>query len=143
MDQELGRKTGLPIILDESIVTVANLFAAHASGGITGVNIKPSRVGGLTKSRTIRDVAAALDMVINCDDPRGGALTTVQNVLLATTTPSHRLRAVDLMAEWTEPLIAEVPRMGPDGRIVASNKPGNGYERIFTNFLGEALFKIG
>ncbi|KAI8711205.1 hypothetical protein NCS52_01496300 [Fusarium sp. LHS14.1] len=139
---EVGRRTGLPIILDESVVTVADLFAAHA-GGIAGVNLKPSRVGGLTKARLIRDAAAAMDMVINCDDTWGSALTTVQNVLLATTTPSRSLRAVDLFAEWTEPLIADVPRMEADGRITPSTQPGNGYGTIRIELLGEPLFQIG
>ncbi|RFN48875.1 o-succinylbenzoate synthase [Fusarium flagelliforme] len=139
---EVGRRTGLPVMLDESIITVADLFAAHAAGGITGVNIKPSRVGGLTKARTIHDVAAALDMVINCDDTWSGALTTIQNVLLATTTPDHRLRAVDSMSEWIEPLIADIPRMGTDGRIDASTQPGNGYDRIYIDLLSEPLFQI-
>ncbi|KAG7410054.1 Cis-3-hydroxy-L-proline dehydratase [Fusarium oxysporum f. sp. rapae] len=138
---EFGRRTGLPVTLDESIVTLADLFEAHAAG-ITGVNIKPSRVGGLTKARLIRDAAVALDMVINCDDTWGCALTTVQNVLLATTTPSHRLRAVDLFTEWTEPLIADVPRMGADGRISLGTQPGNGYTTIFTDMLGEPLAQI-
>ncbi|CEI68003.1 unnamed protein product [Fusarium venenatum] len=138
---ELGRRTGLPVILDESIVTVVDLFEAYVAG-ITGVNIKPSRVSGLTKVRLIRDATVALDMFINCDDTWGSALTTVQNVLLATTTLSHRLRAVDLFAEWTEPLIADVPRMESDGRITPSTEPGNGYTTIFTDMLGEPLFQI-
>ncbi|KAI8412148.1 hypothetical protein FOFC_08774 [Fusarium oxysporum] len=138
---EFGRRTGLPITLDESIVTLADLFEAHAAG-ITGVNIKPSRVGGLTKARLIRDAAVALDMVINCDDTWGSALTTVQNVLLATTTPSHRLRAVDLFCEWTEPLIADIPRMEEDGRITPSTEPGNGYTAIVMDTLGEPLAYI-
>ncbi|KAM0083768.1 hypothetical protein ACKRZS_003968 [Fusarium odoratissimum] len=138
---EFGRRTGLPITLDESIVTLADLFEAHAAG-ITGVNIKPSRVGGLTKARLIRDAAVALDMVINCDDTWGSALTTAQNVLLATTTPSHRLRAVDLFCEWTEPLIADIPRMEEDGRITPSTEPGNGYTAIVMDMLGEPLAYI-
>ncbi|KAM0489601.1 hypothetical protein ACHAP8_012418 [Fusarium lateritium] len=134
-------RTGLPVILDESIITVVDLFEAHAVG-ITGVNIKPPRVGGLTKARLIREAAVALDRVINCDDPWGYALTTVQNLLLATTTPSHRLRAVDLFAEWTEPLIADVPRMESDGRITPSTEPGNNYTTLYADILGEPLFQI-
>ncbi|PLB45494.1 enolase C-terminal domain-like protein [Aspergillus steynii IBT 23096] len=138
---EIGRRTGLPIILDESVVTMTDLFAAHAAG-ITGINIKPSRVGGLTKARMLRDAAAALDMVINCDDTWGSALTTAQNVLLATTTPSHRLCAVDLFAEWTEPLIADIPRMDSNGRVTANTHPGNGYCAIQVEHLAEPLFQI-
>lgn len=106
------------------------------------MNIKSSRVGGLTKARSFRDVTVALDMVINCDDIWGGALTAMQNVLLATTTPEHRLRAVYLMSEWIEPPIADIPRIGTDGRITASGRPGNCHERIHTDMLGNPLFQI-
>lgn len=138
---EVGRRTGLPITLDESVVSLADLVEAHAAG-ISGVNIKPSRVGGFTKARTIRDAAVALDMVINCDDTWGTALTTAQNIVLATTTKSTRLRAVDLFAEWTEPLIADVARMDSSGRVSPSTQPGNGYGVIRLELLGEALFEI-
>lgn len=138
---EVGRRTGLPIILDESIVTVADLFAAHAAG-IAGVNIKPARVGGFSKARIIRDAAVALDMIVNCDDTWGCALATAQNVILATTTSNNSLRAVDLFTEWIEPLIADVPRMDEDGRITPSTKPGNGYGNIRVELLGEPLFRI-
>ncbi|KAE8327827.1 enolase C-terminal domain-like protein [Aspergillus sergii] len=67
---EVGQHTGLPIALDESIVTMADLVAAYVAG-ITGVNIKVSRVGGFTKARVLRDAAVALDMMVTIDDTGG------------------------------------------------------------------------
>jgi L-alanine-DL-glutamate epimerase-like enolase superfamily enzyme len=113
---EVGRRTELPIILDECVFTMADLVAAHAAG-ITGVNIKLSRVGGITKARILRDAAVALEMMVNVDDTWGCALTTAQNIPLAASTRPDRLRAVDLFAEWTNPLITEIPHMRPNGRI--------------------------
>ncbi|CAH0041844.1 unnamed protein product [Clonostachys rhizophaga] len=138
---EVGRRTGLPIFCDEAVVTLADLFEAHAAG-IAGVNIKPSRVGGLTKARTMRDAAVALGMTVVSDDTWGSALTASQNLVLATTTPSRSLRAVDLQCEWIEPLIADVPRLENDGKITASTLPGNGFSNVRMDLLGEPLFTV-
>ena len=63
----MGRLTGLPIALFEFASKMADLVAAH-SAGISGVNIKLSRVEGLTKARMLHDAAVALDMTANVDD---------------------------------------------------------------------------
>ena len=106
------------------------------------MNIKLSRVGGLTKARILRDAAVALEMMINVDDTWGCALTTAQNLQLAASTRPDRLRAVDLFAEWTNPLITDIPRMQSNGRIVPADIPGNGLGVIDLNVLGEPLFSI-
>jgi L-alanine-DL-glutamate epimerase-like enolase superfamily enzyme len=51
---ELRKHISLPMILDESIYSLADLARAN-SLGIAGVNIKPQRVGGLSAARLIRD----------------------------------------------------------------------------------------
>ncbi|KAJ5082214.1 hypothetical protein N7532_011257 [Penicillium argentinense] len=138
---EVGRRTGLPVILDECVFTMADIVAAHGAG-ITGVNIKLSRVGGITKARILRDAAVALEMMVNVDDTWGCALTTAQNLQLAASTRPDRLRAVDLFAEWTNPLISDIPRMQADGRITPASLPGNGFGPVNVEFLGEPLFQI-
>ena len=137
---EVGRRTGLPVTLDESILTLEDLVAARAAG-IVGINLKPSRVGGFTKARLIRDAAVALRMTVTIDDTWGCALTTAQNLQLAATTPRKYLRAVGLFAEWTMPLIADVPRMQEDGRITVPDLPGNGFGVVDLELLGAPLFE--
>lgn len=136
---EVGRRTGIPIIADECIFTVADLVAAHQAG-ITGVNIKLSRVGGFTKARILRDTAVALDMTITVDDTWGCALTTAQNIQLAASTRTNRLRAVDIYTEWTNPMIADVPRMQSNGFVAPADLPGNGFTTVNQDILGEPLF---
>lgn len=138
---EVGRRSGLPIVLDEGIVTMADLITAHAMG-VTGVNIKTSRVGGFTKARALRDAAVALDMMVQIDDTWGCALLTAQNLQMAASTRPDRLRAVDLFTEWTKPLITDdVPRMS-NGQVGRTVLPGNGYGSINLEILGDALFQI-
>lgn len=139
---EVGRRTGLPVILDECVFTMADIVSAH-NAGITGVNIKLSRVGGLTKARILRDAAVGLEMMVNVDDTWGCALTTAQNLQLAASTRPNRLRAVDIFAEWTNPLISEIPRMQSNGRITPNSLPGNGFGTVNVELLGAPLFQIG
>ncbi|KAI7553895.1 hypothetical protein KC331_g924 [Hortaea werneckii] len=138
---EVGKRTGLPIVLDECVVTMSDLVAAHA-GGATGINLKPSRVGGFTKARALHDAAVALGMNVTIDDTWGCALLTSQNVAFAASTPSRYLRAVDGYAEWTRPMIAGCPRMGADGLLRPTSIPGNGYDSIKVEMLGEPLFSF-
>jgi len=138
---QVVRLTGLPVIVDEPIYTVADLVEAHAAG-ITGVNIKLSRVGGITKARIMRDTAEALGMTINIDDTWGCALTTAQNLQIACSTSPSRLGACDCYAEWTNPMIADVPRMQSNGRVALPLLPGNGFGNVNVEILGEPLFKI-
>ncbi|KAK2128955.1 enolase C-terminal domain-like protein [Fusarium oxysporum II5] len=138
---EVGRRTDLPIVMDEGIVIMLDLITAHAAG-VTAINIKPSRVGGFTKARTLRDAAIALDIKVNIDDTWGCALTTAQNMQLAASTPPDRLRAVDLFTEWISPMIADVPRMQSDGRVDYTVLPGNGFGSVNLDMLGEPLFQV-
>src|SRR5207253_3039253 len=54
------RRTTLPIVLDEIITDVHSLLRAFQAGAMEAINLKISKVGGLTRARVIRDLAAAL-----------------------------------------------------------------------------------
>lgn len=51
--QRLRRQQALPILMDESIVSLADLEEFHQLGLLDGVAMKVSRCGGLTESRKI------------------------------------------------------------------------------------------
>ncbi|WP_375479781.1 mandelate racemase/muconate lactonizing enzyme family protein [uncultured Jatrophihabitans sp.] len=123
---ELRKHTSLPLVLDECVVTIDDLMRAKYFVGAGAVNIKPSRVGGFTRARAMRDAAQGLGMTFTIDDTWGGALTTAQNAHLAASSRPDNLTATSFFAEWTEPLIATGPRMLPDGRGVVSDLPGLG-----------------
>lgn len=107
----LQRELRTPICLDESIKHAAQAEDMIALGSGRIINIKPGRVGGLTESRRIHDVAAAHDVPVWC----GGMLETgigrAYNVALATLpnfrlpndlSPSARYWERDLVTpEWT------------------------------------------
>ncbi len=55
----LRAQTDRPLVVDESIESVADVIAA-AQGGVDGITIKIARVGGVTPAVQCRDVAVAL-----------------------------------------------------------------------------------
>lgn len=135
---ELRRHTSLPLILDECVVTVDDLLLARHTAGAGGINLKPSRVGGLTKARALRDAAQALRMTFTVDDTWGGALTTAQNAHLAASCNPENLTGATCFAEWIQPLVATFTPSGTPGRGAASNAPGLGVT-VDVDLLGEPL----
>jgi L-alanine-DL-glutamate epimerase-like enolase superfamily enzyme len=123
---ELRKHTALPLILDECVITMDDLMRARYSAGAGGINLKPSRVGGLTKARALRDAAQGLRMTFTVDDTWGGALTTAQNAQLAASCNSENLTAATCFADWIESLVSSVPTRHVPGRGVASTDPGLG-----------------
>lgn len=138
---EVGRRSGFPIVLDECVSTLSDLAAAKVLVGGSGINLKSSRVGGLTKARMVRDAAVGMDLMVTIDDTWGGAITTGQNIQLAATTEPGRLRGLTLFSEWNEPLVAEGPRMDPDGTVAVPTAPGNGFA-VDPSWFDDPLFEI-
>jgi L-alanine-DL-glutamate epimerase-like enolase superfamily enzyme len=110
----LRAHTALPMIADESINTLADLAAAKRAG-IAGVNLKPQRVGGLTRARLLRDAAQALDMSIEIDDTFGGTLATAHVAQLAASTDSRNFMVAAFSSDWTTPAISNAPIVSQGG----------------------------
>ena len=107
----LQRRMTTPICLDESITSVdrAEDMIALKSGRI--INIKPGRVGGLSASRAIHDVAQAAGIPVWCGGMLESGIGRAYNVALASLrnfqlpgdlSPSARYWARDIVSpEWT------------------------------------------
>jgi L-alanine-DL-glutamate epimerase-like enolase superfamily enzyme len=84
-----------PMVLDESITTVADLLQA-ADAGIDGITVKIARVGGITATRLIRDTAVALGMQVTVEDTGGADIDTAAMAHLSISTPAaQRAHTVD------------------------------------------------
>ena len=66
----------LPFILDESMDSVGMLTRILADKSADAINLKISKVGGLTKARMIRDLAVACGIPMNIEDTWGGDIVT-------------------------------------------------------------------
>ena len=138
---EVGRRTGLPIMVDECVTTVEDLVLARIQLGASGVNIKPSRVGGLTPARLLRDTAVELGMMVAIDDTWGGAIISTALSHLGASTRPNALLCCCFFAEFTAPLIANAPRMRADGMGSAPTAPGLGIE-VDESFLGKPIARL-
>lgn len=84
-----------PMVLDESIGSVADVVEA-AAAGIDGITIKIARVGGVTPSRAIRDTAVGLGLRVTVEDTGGADIDTAAMAHLSVSTPAGlRAHTVD------------------------------------------------
>jgi L-alanine-DL-glutamate epimerase-like enolase superfamily enzyme len=133
------RITTLPMIYDEIVTDVPSLVAAVREGGAGGINLKISRVGGLSKARVIRDVAEALGVSLTIEDTWGGDLTTATVSHLAASVRPDALFTVSFMNDWTTEHIAGYQPRSRDGRGAPCPGPGLGVE-VDAQALGQPLF---
>jgi L-alanine-DL-glutamate epimerase-like enolase superfamily enzyme len=120
------QRTPLPFILDENIDGVDMLLRAHADRAMDAINLKISKVGGLTKARQIRDLCVTLGIPMTIEDSWGGDIVTAAIAHLAHSTPeAFRFTATDFNSYVTVSNASGAPER-ENGRMRASDAPGLG-----------------
>jgi cis-L-3-hydroxyproline dehydratase len=135
-----SRGSTLPLVLDESVVTLSDLYQAKRSGAAS-VNVKISRVGGLTGAALMRDVMQELNLMVSVEDMWGGDLITAAVSHLAASTRPESLLMTSFMNDWTDGHIAGYRPRSVNGRGSAPTAPGLGIE-VDTSLLGQPLFSV-
>jgi len=136
-----ARDSQLPLVLDESVVTLSDLYQAKRSAGVSSVNIKISRAGGITGAALMRDVMQELNLMVSVEDMWGGDLITAAVSHLAASTRPESLLMTSFMNDWTDGHIAGYRPRSVNGRGSAPTGPGLGID-IDTSLLGEPLFSV-
>ena len=135
------RRTSHPFVLDETIDSVDVLLQAHAAGAMDVINLKISKVGGLTKARQIRDLCVSLGIAMTIEDSWGGDITTAAIAHLAHSTPEElRFSATDFNSYVTVSTAEGAPKRH-NGRMAASSEPGLGV-RPRLKVLGRPLVEV-
>jgi L-alanine-DL-glutamate epimerase-like enolase superfamily enzyme len=120
------RHTDHPFVLDEAIDSIDVLLRGHADRAMDVVNIKISKLGGLTKARQARDLCVSLGVAMTLEDSWGGDIVTAAIAHLAHSTPPELLfTATDFNSYVTVSLADGAPRR-VNGRMAASTAPGLG-----------------
>ena len=83
----IRRHTNHPFILDENINSLEMLLHAQRDLAMDVVNIKISKLGGLTKARQVRDMCVTLGIALTIEDSWGGDIVTAAIAHLAHSTP--------------------------------------------------------
>ena len=127
------------MVLDEVITDLPALVRAVGEDAMDQINLKISRVGGLTKARAIRDTAVDLGLRLMIEDTWGGDIVTAAVAHLAAATPPDALFAVSFMNDWTMEHVAGYAPRSHNGRGPVPTGPGLGIEVDETS-LGAPLF---
>lgn len=78
-----------PLVLDESMESLAHLLRAHHAGVVDGITIKLGRVGGPTAASLMRDVACELGLVVSVESIGGAAINTAAYLHVAVGVPER------------------------------------------------------
>jgi cis-L-3-hydroxyproline dehydratase len=136
-----ARGSTVPLVLDESIVTPADLFTAKHAAGASSVNLKVSRVGGITGAALMRDLMQELGLRVSIEDMWGGDIITAAVSHLAATTRPESLLMTSFFNDWTDGHLAGHQPRSVDGRGAAPRGPGLGIE-VDVDRLGTPLFSV-
>jgi len=135
------KKTNKPFILDETIDSVDALLKAYNDKAMDLINIKISKIGGLTKSRLLRDLCVELGIAMTIEDSWGGDIATSAISHLAHSTPEkYRFSSTDFNSYNKINYSKDSPQR-KNGNFVASDKFGLGLT-VNEKKLGKPLFTI-
>lgn len=134
------RQISHPFVLDESVDSVGMLVRAHSDRAADVVNLKISKLGGLTRARQARDLCVSLGLGLTIEDTWGGDIATAAIAHLAHSTPTRNLfTATDFNSYVTVSIAEEAPRR-VEGRMSAPVGAGLGV-RPRMDVLGEPVFE--
>ena len=120
------RNTTLPFVLDEIIRGTVPLVEAYNLGAMDVVNLKISRLGGLTKAKGVRDLCQSLGIAMTLEDSWGGDVTTAAIAHFAgSTRAEHYFTATDFNSYVDIEIAPDAPRM-KDGLLPVPSTPGLG-----------------
>jgi L-alanine-DL-glutamate epimerase-like enolase superfamily enzyme len=105
------------------------------------INLKISKVGGLTKARQIRDLCVSLGIALTIEDTWGGDIITAAIAHLAHSTPPRYLFTATDFNSYVTVSEAQGAPQRHEGRMAAPATPGLGVEARW-ELLGKPVFEV-
>ena len=105
------------------------------------VNLKISKLGGLTKLKQARDLCVDLGIAMTIEDSWGGDIVTAAIASLAHSTPPELLFTATDFNSYVTISIAEGAPQRQGGRLAASTEPGLGVQPRL-DVLGEPVLVL-
>jgi L-alanine-DL-glutamate epimerase-like enolase superfamily enzyme len=120
------RHTAHPFVLDENIDGLDILLRAKADLAMDVVNLKISKLGGLTKTRQARDLCVSMGIAMTLEDSWGGDIATAAIAHLAHSTPTEFLFTTTDFNSYVTVSTATGAPQRVNGRMAASTASGLG-----------------
>jgi len=130
-----------PFVLDETIDDLGVLLRAKADLAMDVVNLKISKLGGLTKIKQARDLCVSMGIAMTLEDSWGGDIATAAIAHLAQSTPPEFLFTTTDFNSYATVSTAEGAPKRVNGRMAASKFPGLGI-RPKLEALGKPVVEI-
>lgn len=135
----IRRRTSLPFVLDENITDAAMLLRGLEEDAMDIINLKISKVGGLTRAKLIRDLCVQAGIGMTIEDTWGGDIVTATIAHLARSTPAEFcFSATDFNSYGTRSLASGAPTR-VDGFMTTTEAPGLGITPHLDSFGAPAL----
>ena len=139
--REVRKRSHWPVTVDEAVTQPSDLLECIQLEAADALNIKITRVGGLTRAAILRDLAQAAGLMLMVDEPMGSHLaTTAIAHLAATCGPRFLLAASNIGAYSALALVDPVPAFR-DGQVLIPDGPGLGVE-VDVEALGSPIFGV-
>jgi len=120
------RNTDHAYVMDENIDSIHMLLRAKADLAMDVVNLKISKLGGLTKTKQARDLCVSMGIAMTLEDSWGGDITTAAIAHIAHSTPEElRFTSTDFNSYVTVSTAEGAPQR-ENGFMKASNDAGLG-----------------
>ena len=131
----------LPLLIDESMEDIHTLNKIISDKSADAINLKISKVGGLTKAKLIRDLCISAGIAMNVEDTWGSDIATAAISHLAhSTPPEFLLMSTDFNSYLTKDTADGAPKRR-NGRMRAPEGPGLGIKPKM-DVLGQPLFEV-
>jgi L-alanine-DL-glutamate epimerase-like enolase superfamily enzyme len=130
-----------PLVLDETIDELGILLRARADLAMDVVNLKISKLGGLTRIKQARDLCVSMGIAMTLEDSWGGDIATAAIAHLAQSTPTEFLFSTTDFNSYVTVSIADGAPQRVHGRMSASKSPGLGIKPKF-DVLGQRVVEI-
>lgn len=135
------RHTDHPFVLDENVDSLDMLLRAKADLAMDIVNLKISKLGGLTKTKQARDLCVSMGIAMTLEDSWGGDITTAAIAHLAHSTPEEfRFTSTDFNSYVTVSTAHGAPQR-VNGYMAAGVAPGLGISPKM-DVLGEPVVVV-
>tara|TARA_B100000287_G_scaffold150490_1_gene142247 strand:- start:3691 stop:4794 length:1104 start_codon:yes stop_codon:yes gene_type:complete len=137
----IRQHTNMPMILDECIDSVHAFIRAYLDKSVDIINLKIGRMGGLTKSKILRDLCVSVGISMTIEDTWGSQIGDAAIAHLAHSTPEEFHFQSSAFHEYTTVVTAENPPKINNGYMSCNESPGLG---ILPNFeaLGAPVLKM-
>lgn len=136
------RHTNRPFVLDEVVDSLGMVVRGLADHAMDVINLKISKVGGLTRAREIRDLCVGMGIAMTIEDTWGGDITTAAIAHLAhSTLPRYLFSSTDFNSYSPVSIAIGAPQRD-HGRLAAGLTPGLGIEPRW-DVVGKPVLSIG